>query len=59
MMGDAPARRQLAERGAAYAASNSWDLRKNDYLNLVDSLCGAARPAVTVEASAAEATHAH
>jgi glycosyltransferase involved in cell wall biosynthesis len=42
MIGDAPARRQLADRAAAYAAANGWDRRKDDYLKLVDSLCGAA-----------------
>jgi len=35
-----PARRQeMAERASEYAARNSWDTRKRDYLGLVDSLC--------------------
>lgn len=31
-------RQDLAERGTAYAALHSWESRKTDYLNLVDSL---------------------
>jgi glycosyltransferase involved in cell wall biosynthesis len=40
-----PSKRQaMAARATQYAALNSWDTRKMDYLKLVDSLCaGAAR----------------
>ena len=31
-------RRQLAENGLKYAAQHQWELRKPDYINLVDSL---------------------
>ena len=35
-----PERRQeMARRALEYAAQNSWDTRKADYLDLVDSLC--------------------
>jgi glycosyltransferase involved in cell wall biosynthesis/peptidoglycan/xylan/chitin deacetylase (PgdA/CDA1 family) len=35
-----PARRQeMAKRASEYAARNSWDTRKREYLGLVDSLC--------------------
>ena len=35
-------RRAMAARALEYAACNSWDTRKADYLNLVDSLCSPA-----------------
>ncbi len=35
-----PARgREMAKRASGYAARNSWDTRKAEYLGLVDSLC--------------------
>ncbi len=35
-----PARRQkMVDNALVYAAQNSWETRKRDYLNLVDSLC--------------------
>jgi glycosyltransferase involved in cell wall biosynthesis/peptidoglycan/xylan/chitin deacetylase (PgdA/CDA1 family) len=33
-------RQQMARRASEYAAQNSWETRKADYLNLVDSVCG-------------------
>jgi glycosyltransferase involved in cell wall biosynthesis len=33
-------RQQMARRASEYAARNSWETRKADYLNLVDSVCG-------------------
>src|SRR6185369_4084756 len=38
-------RRGLAARASEYASQNSWENRKTEYLDLVDSLCaGGARP---------------
>jgi glycosyltransferase involved in cell wall biosynthesis len=51
--------RQMAARASAYAAENSWDKRKLDYLRLVDQLAGTNSPASTVEISPAEISHAH
>ena len=39
MICDQNRRRQMAERASEYAARNSWETRKDDYLDLVDSLC--------------------
>ena len=33
------ARKELADRAREYAICNSWDNRKGDYFNLVDTLC--------------------
>jgi glycosyltransferase involved in cell wall biosynthesis len=38
MIGNPELRRQLAARAFAYAAENSWEKRKIDYLDLVDEL---------------------
>jgi glycosyltransferase involved in cell wall biosynthesis len=35
---DAPLRRALAERAKEYADNNTWDSRKHEYLELIDSL---------------------
>jgi len=32
-------RRGLMERGLEYVSLNSWETRKPEYLNLVDSIC--------------------
>ena len=34
-------RGRLVANASAYAARNSWEVRKQDYLQLVDSLCPA------------------
>jgi glycosyltransferase involved in cell wall biosynthesis len=39
MILDRNLRESMARRASEYAARNSWDTRKADYLNLVDSLC--------------------
>ena len=39
MISNQPLREAMAKRALEYAAQNSWDTRKTDYLNLVDSLC--------------------
>lgn len=33
------ARQAMVDQGAAYAAQNSWNLRKGEYLDVVDRLC--------------------
>lgn len=38
LLNDQSARERLAATGAQYAAANSWDSRKSDYLRLVDTL---------------------
>ena len=38
LINDPAQRRQLAQNGLRYAATNRWELRKPDYLQLVDSL---------------------
>jgi glycosyltransferase involved in cell wall biosynthesis len=38
MIGNPELRREMAARASAYADENSWERRKLDYLNLVDSL---------------------
>jgi glycosyltransferase involved in cell wall biosynthesis len=38
VLSDAALRRRLIANASAYAAQNSWDSRKHDYLALVDSL---------------------
>ena len=38
VLGNDAARQELIARANAYAARNSWDSRKNDYLQLIDSL---------------------
>ena len=43
IMRDSKRRQQMVDRASAYAARNSWELRKPDYLRLVDSLCSAGR----------------
>jgi glycosyltransferase involved in cell wall biosynthesis len=49
-------RGEMTARAAEYAARNSWENRKADYLNLVDSLCASngkkngAQPAFTTAA---------
>jgi glycosyltransferase involved in cell wall biosynthesis len=42
MIGDPNLREEMAQRALDYAIKNSWDSRKLDYLNLVDSLCSPA-----------------
>jgi glycosyltransferase involved in cell wall biosynthesis len=39
MIGNPEAARQMAARASIYAAENSWENRKLDYLDLVDQLC--------------------
>jgi glycosyltransferase involved in cell wall biosynthesis len=39
MMGDRDLRGQMAARASEYAQQNSWETRKGDYLELIDSLC--------------------
>jgi glycosyltransferase involved in cell wall biosynthesis len=39
MIGDPTLREGMARRALDYASQNSWDSRKVDYLDLVDSLC--------------------
>ena len=51
--------RQMAVRASAYAAENSWERRKVDYLTLVDQLGGTFSPTPTVEISPAEPSNAH
>jgi glycosyltransferase involved in cell wall biosynthesis len=41
---DPARRRELAERGFAYAKANSWDTMRHVYLNLVDRLTMTAVP---------------
>jgi glycosyltransferase involved in cell wall biosynthesis len=36
---DGEFRRRMVARASEYAVQNSWDVRKADYLRLVDSLC--------------------
>jgi hypothetical protein len=43
LMNDSGRRRQMAARAANYAAANSWQLRKRDYLDLVDALIAGKR----------------
>jgi len=43
MIGNPEMRRQQAARASDYAAKNSWDHRKDEYLNLVDQLCAPGR----------------
>src|SRR5664280_521149 len=38
MLQDEPLRRRMIAAALEYAASNSWNIRKNDYLELVDAL---------------------
>jgi glycosyltransferase involved in cell wall biosynthesis/peptidoglycan/xylan/chitin deacetylase (PgdA/CDA1 family) len=42
MIRDRSLRESMAARASEYAARNSWDTRKADYLGLVDSLCSSA-----------------
>lgn len=39
LLKDAGLRKQMTDRAAAYANENSWEVRKADYLALVDCLC--------------------
>jgi glycosyltransferase involved in cell wall biosynthesis len=39
MISDKERRRLMAERASEYATLNSWETRRADYLDLVDSLC--------------------
>jgi glycosyltransferase involved in cell wall biosynthesis len=41
MICDQKRRQQMAARALEYARQNSWETRKGDYLQLVDSLCAA------------------
>ena len=41
LLRDGDGRQQMIQRASAYAATNCWDNRKEDYLRLVDSLCTA------------------
>jgi len=38
VMQDQRLRQTLVERGIAYADQNSWEMKKSDYLELVDAL---------------------
>lgn len=40
LMNDPARRKALAESGSEFIAENSWDVKKQDYLNLVDRLAG-------------------
>jgi glycosyltransferase involved in cell wall biosynthesis len=40
LLSDPEKRRQQAERALVYAEENCWDRRREDYLDIVDSLCG-------------------
>jgi glycosyltransferase involved in cell wall biosynthesis len=59
MVRDPESSRQMAVRASAYAAENSWERRKVDYLNLVDKLGGTNSPAPTIEISPPEPSHAY
>jgi glycosyltransferase involved in cell wall biosynthesis len=43
MLSDGELRREMVERASDYAVHNSWEVRKADYLQLVDSLCSISR----------------
>jgi hypothetical protein len=43
----------MVARASEYAASNSWERRKKDYLNLVDSLIGGSVPPGAIGAGVA------
>ena len=58
MIGNPELRRQMAARASAYAADNSWEKRKVDYLNLVDSVCGALPANGSIRPSLPEPSHA-
>ena len=40
LLSDPEKRRQQAERALVYAEENCWNRRREDYLDIVDSLCG-------------------
>lgn len=42
-LSNAQLRREMVERASQYATLNSWEVRKADYLQLVDSLCSISR----------------
>jgi glycosyltransferase involved in cell wall biosynthesis len=46
-------RNKMVARASEYAASNSWERRKKDYLNLVDSLIGGSVPPGAIGAGVA------
>ena len=39
LLNDAAAREGMIKRAASYVTQNSWEVRKSDYLALVDCLC--------------------
>jgi glycosyltransferase involved in cell wall biosynthesis len=43
ILGDRQKRETMTERACEYAVQNSWEVRKADYLQLVDSLCSVSR----------------
>jgi glycosyltransferase involved in cell wall biosynthesis len=43
VLGNAELRRGMVARASEYAMHNSWEVRKADYLQLVDSLCSVSR----------------
>ena len=43
VLSDAAARQGMIDRASEYAVQNSWEVRKADYLQLVDSLCSVSR----------------
>ncbi len=43
ILSDRQKREAMTERASEYAVQNSWEVRKADYLQLVDSLCSVSR----------------
>ena len=39
LLNNAPLREEMVKRASHYVTQNSWEVRKSDYLALVDSIC--------------------
>jgi glycosyltransferase involved in cell wall biosynthesis len=51
-------RREMVARASEYAAQNKWETRKDEYLRLIDRLCGVADPKEAGHAVVQETSHA-
>jgi len=47
LLQDAPARSRLSERGLDYIKSNNWNVKKDEYLNLIDRLVSPGRKEIS------------